>query len=80
MDLEKGDSVVLHDKHSEYDGEVGEITRISETMFGDENYTVSFESGKEQGVPADALDPVEENDEDNGNGNGDAGEVDAEAE
>jgi hypothetical protein len=85
MELEKGDSVVLHDKHSEYDGEVGEITRISETMFGDENYTVSFEAGgTEQGVPADSLDPVEENGKDDGNGDGDgdgdAGEVDAEAE
>jgi len=72
MELEKGDSVVLHDKHSEYDGEIGEITRISETMFGDENYTVSFESGKEQGVPADSLEPAEDDDGDD--------ELDAEAE
>jgi hypothetical protein len=67
MALEKGDSVVLHDKHSEYDGEVGEITQVSETMFGDENYTISFEDGQEPGVPADALEPAEEADvEDDG--------------
>ena len=88
MGFEKGDSVVLHDKHSNYDGEVGEITRISETMFGDENYTVSFDAGgTEQGVPADSLEPVEEDGEDNGNGDGtrdgdtdEVDEVDAEAE
>ena len=28
MAFEKGDSVVLHDKHSDYDGEVGEITQV----------------------------------------------------
>jgi len=60
MSFEKGDSVVLDDEHSEYDGEVGEITRVSETMFGDENYTVSFEEGQEAGVPADALDPADD--------------------
>ncbi|MEF8813192.1 MAG: DUF1918 domain-containing protein [Halovenus sp.] len=60
MSFEKGDNVVLHDEHSEYDGEVGEITRVSETMFGDENYTVSFDEGQEAGVPADALEPADE--------------------
>ncbi len=60
MSFEKGDSVVLHDEHSGYDGEVGEITRVSETMFGDENYTVSFDEGQEAGVPADALEPADE--------------------
>jgi hypothetical protein len=62
MALEKGDSVVLHDKHSEYNGEVGEIEQVSETMFGDENYTVSFEDGKEAGVPADALEAAPDED------------------
>ena len=37
MAFQKGDSVVLHDKHSDYDGEVGEVTQVAETMFGDEN-------------------------------------------
>jgi len=60
MSFEEGDTVVLNDKHSEYDGEVGEITQVSETMFGDENYTISFEDGQEAGVPGDALEPAEE--------------------
>ncbi|SDJ43967.1 protein of unknown function [Halovenus aranensis] len=62
MSFEKGDTVVLEDQHSDYDGEVGEITQISETMFGDENYTVSFEDGKEHGVPADSLEVAEDED------------------
>ncbi|PSQ16696.1 DUF1918 domain-containing protein, partial [Halobacteriales archaeon QS_8_69_73] len=33
MGFEKGDHVVFHDKHSEYDGETGEVTQVSETMF-----------------------------------------------
>jgi hypothetical protein len=74
MALEKGATVILHDEHSEYDGETGEITRVSETMFGDENYTVSFEDGKEPSVPEDSLELVDEevDDEDE--------EVDASAE
>jgi hypothetical protein len=31
-----------------------------ETMFGDENYTVSFEDGQEPGVSADQLDAADE--------------------
>ncbi len=59
MSYEKGDRVVLHDEHSDYDGEEGEITQVMETMFGDANYTVSFEEGQESGVPEDALTPAE---------------------
>jgi hypothetical protein len=62
MSLEKGDTVVLHDEHSEFDGEVGEVTQVMETMFGDENYTVSFEDGQEAGVPADALEAAPDED------------------
>ncbi|MFC7057591.1 DUF1918 domain-containing protein [Halovenus salina] len=62
MSFEKGDTVVLEDEHSDYDGEAGEITQISETMFGDENYTVSFEDGKEHGIPADSLEAAEDED------------------
>jgi len=58
MTFEEGDTVVLQDKHSEYDGEEGTVTQVVETMFGDANYTVSFEDGKEQGVPEDNLEPV----------------------
>jgi hypothetical protein len=60
MSFEKGDRVVLHDEHSEFDGEVGEVAQVMETMFGDENYTVSFEDGQEPGVSADQLDAADE--------------------
>ena len=59
MAFEEDDSVVLHDQHSEYDGEVGNVTQVMETMFGDATYTVSFEDGQEQGVPEDLLEDVE---------------------
>ena len=60
MAFEEDDTVILHDEHSDYDGEEGTITQIVETMFGDANYTVSFEDGQEQGVPEDNLEAVEE--------------------
>jgi predicted heme/steroid binding protein len=59
MSFEEDDEVVLHDEHSEYDGEQGTITQVMETMFGDATYTVSFEEGKEQGVPEDDLEAAE---------------------
>jgi len=63
MEFEEDDSVVLHDKHSEFDGETGTITQVVETMFGDATYTVSFEDGQEVGISADQLDPADEADE-----------------
>jgi len=60
MTFEEDDRVILHDDHSDYDGEEGTVTQVMETMFGDATYTVSFEDGKEQGIPADALEAVEE--------------------
>ncbi|MFB6280901.1 MAG: DUF1918 domain-containing protein [Haloferacaceae archaeon] len=60
MSYEDGDRVVLHDKHSEHDGEVGTVTQVMDTMFGDSTYTVSFEDGQEAGVPADALEPADD--------------------
>jgi len=60
MTFEEDDRVILHDDHSDYDGEEGTVTQVMETMFGDATYTVSFEDGKEQGVPADDLEPAEE--------------------
>jgi hypothetical protein len=63
MSFEKGDTVVFHDKHSDHDGDVGEITQVSETMFGDQNYTISFGDGKEHGVPADSLEEASEEDD-----------------
>ena len=55
MSFEEDDEVVLHDKHSDYDGQRGTVTRVMETMFGDATYTVSFEDGQEQGVPEESL-------------------------
>jgi hypothetical protein len=60
MGFEEDDQVILHDEHSEHDGEEGTVTQVMETMFGDATYIVSFEEGKEQGVPEDSLEPVEE--------------------
>lgn len=59
MTFEEDDEVILHDEHSEYDGQQGTITQVMETMFGDATYTVSFEDGQETGVPEDALEAVE---------------------
>ena len=60
MGFEKGDAVVLRDEHSDHDGEVGEVSQVSETMFGDNTYIVQFDEGQEAGIPADALDAAEE--------------------
>jgi hypothetical protein len=59
MPFEEDDEVRLHDEHSEFDGEVGTVTQVVETMFGDANYTVSFEDGQEAGVPEDHLEAAE---------------------
>ena len=60
MAFEEDDEVILHDEHSDYDGETGTITQVVDTMFGDANYTVSFEDGQETGIPADSLEAAEE--------------------
>ncbi|MFB6136019.1 MAG: DUF1918 domain-containing protein [Halobacteriaceae archaeon] len=67
MSFEEGDSVVLHDEHSEYDGETGEVVQVMETMFGDENYTVTFEDGQEAGIPLDNLEAADGDDENDEN-------------
>ncbi len=59
MSFEKGDHVILHDEHSDFDGEEGEITQVMETMFGDANYTISFDDGQETGIPESAVEPAE---------------------
>ncbi|WP_144901151.1 DUF1918 domain-containing protein [Halobellus captivus] len=64
MEFEEDDSVVLHDKHSEYDGQVGTVTQVVETMFGDATYTVSFDDGQEVGISADQLEAAEDDDGD----------------
>ncbi|WP_372913145.1 DUF1918 domain-containing protein [Salinigranum sp.] len=60
MSFEKDDTVVLHDKHSEFDGQVGTVTQVMETMFGDATYTVSFDDGQETGVPEDQLEATDD--------------------
>lgn len=59
MTYEEDDRVILHDEHSEFDGETGTVTQVVENMFGDETYTISFESGQEAGVPPDSLESAE---------------------
>ncbi len=59
MPFDEDDEVILHDEHSDHDGQVGTVTDVIENMFGDETYNVSFEDGTEQGVPADALEATE---------------------
>lgn len=63
MSFEKGSAVRLRDKHSDHDGEVGEVTRVSETMFGDETYVVQFDEGQEAGLSGDALETAEPGDD-----------------
>jgi len=63
MAFEKGDRVVLNDQHSEFDGETGEITQVSETMFGDATYIIQFEEGQEAGIAEDAIEATDEDEE-----------------
>ena len=63
MSFEEDDRVVLHDEHSEFDGETGTITQTMESMFGDVTYTISFEDGQETGVPEDALEAADEDED-----------------
>ncbi|WP_265111718.1 DUF1918 domain-containing protein [Halosolutus halophilus] len=64
MSFEEDDRVVLHDEHSEFDGETGTVTQTMESMFGDVTYTISFEDGQEAGVPEDALEAADEDEDD----------------
>ncbi|SDF76332.1 DUF1918 domain-containing protein [Halorientalis regularis] len=63
MSFEEDDTVILHDEHSEHDGEEGVITQVMETMFGDANYTISFDDGQEAGISEDSLELVDEADD-----------------
>ncbi|MFC4450268.1 MULTISPECIES: DUF1918 domain-containing protein [Halorussus] len=64
MSFEEDDHVILHDEHSDYDGEEGQITQVMDTMFGDSTYTVSFEDGQETGIPEDALEAADGDEDD----------------
>ena len=59
MAFEEDDEVILHDEHSDYDGETGTITQVVDTMCGDANCAVSVDDGQEQGVPEDNLEVSE---------------------
>jgi hypothetical protein len=63
MAFEKGDAVVLHDEHSEFEGETGEVTQVSETMFGDATYIIQFGEGQEAGISEDQLEAADEDEE-----------------
>ncbi|WP_226479076.1 DUF1918 domain-containing protein [Natrinema amylolyticum] len=63
MSFEEDDRVVLHDEHSEFDGETGTVSQTMESMFGDVTYTISFDDGQEAGVPEDDLEAADEADE-----------------
>ncbi|WP_058983420.1 hypothetical protein [Halobacterium sp. CBA1132] len=76
MSFEEDDEVVLHDKHSEYDGEIGTVTQVVETMFGEPNYTVSFDDGQEAGVPEDNLEAAENDESEEDPDEGEDEEVD----
>ncbi|WP_254534620.1 DUF1918 domain-containing protein [Halomarina litorea] len=64
MAFEEDDRVILHDEHSEYDGQTGTVTQVMENMFGDATYTVSFEDGQEQGLAEDQLEAAADEAED----------------
>jgi len=60
MSFEEGDKVIFRDEHHEKDGEEGEITQVSETMFGDESYTVEVEGETIGGLGKGQLEAVDE--------------------
>ncbi|WP_435332956.1 DUF1918 domain-containing protein [Haloarchaeobius sp. TZWWS8] len=62
MSFEEDDRVILHDKHSEFDGMTGTITQVMESMFGEATYTIQFEDGQEQGIPEDQLEAAGDED------------------
>ena len=64
LDIEKGDAVVLAAEHSEFDGATGQVTPVSDTMFGDATYIIQFDEGQEAGISADQLELAAETESD----------------
>jgi hypothetical protein len=60
MSFEEGDKVIFKDEYHEKGGEQGEVVQISETMFGDESYTVEVEGETIGGLGEDQLEAVED--------------------
>lgn len=65
MSYEEDDRVILKDKHHERDGEEGRVVQISETMFGDQSYSIEIEGERIAGLGPDQLEKVEEDEEEN---------------
>lgn len=59
MGYEKGDRVILRDEYHDKDGEEGEIVEVSETMFGDESYTIEVHDTRVAGLGESQLDDAE---------------------
>lgn len=60
MTFEEGDKVIFKDEYHEKDGQEGKVTQISETMFGDQSYTIEVEGETIGGLGEDQLEAVEE--------------------
>lgn len=60
MSYEEGDTVIFRDEYHEKDGKQGEVVQVSETMFGDETYTVEVEDETIGGLGEDQLEAVED--------------------
>lgn len=56
MSFEKGDAVILRDDYHDKDGEEGEVVEVSETMFGDESYTIEVDGERVAGLGEGQLD------------------------
>ena len=59
MTFEEGDKVIFKDEYHEKDGQEGEVTQVSETMFGDQTYTIEVEGETIGGLGEDQLEAVE---------------------
>ena len=60
MGFEEGDKVIFRDEYHEKDGEEGEVVQVSETMFGDETYTVEVDDETIGGLGEDQLEAADE--------------------
>jgi hypothetical protein len=59
MGFEEGDKVIFRDEYHEKDGEEGEVVQVSETMFGDETYTVEVDDETIGGLGEDQLEAAD---------------------
>jgi len=60
MGFEEDDKVIFRDEYHEKDGEEGKIVQVSETMFGDETYTVEVDDETIGGLGEDQLEEVKD--------------------